>query len=123
MTDLREFHRSKVGRNANTVEKGDLATVYDENKKREEWRMAVVESLIKDKDDVVRGANIRVIAKGKPSCMSIPVQKLYPIEVQSEFQFEVPQGGAQKGSKGLRRNPRRAAATDARWKTNLMLDS
>ena len=88
MTDLREFHRSKVGRNANTVEKGDLATVYYENKKREEWRMAVVESLIKGKDDVVRGANIRVIAKGKPSCMSRPVQKLYPIEVQSEFQSE-----------------------------------
>ena len=75
--------------------------------------MEVVESLIKGKDDVVRGANIRVISKGKSLLMSRLVQKLYPIEAQSEIQSEVPQGGALEGSKGLRRNPRRAAVTDA----------
>ena len=75
--------------------------------------MEVVESLIKGKDDVVRGANIRVISKGKSLRMSRTVQKLYPIEAQSEIQSEVPQGGAQEVSKGLRRNPRRAAVTDA----------
>lgn len=75
--------------------------------------MEVVESLIKGKDDVVRGANIRVISIGKSLLMSRPVQKLYPIEAQSEIQSEVPQGGALEGSKGLRRNPRRAAVTDA----------
>ena len=45
--------------------------------------MAVVESLIRGKDNVVRGANVRVIAKGKPVRISRPVQKLYPIEVKS----------------------------------------
>ena len=49
--------------------------------------MAVVESLIKGKDnDVVRGANVKVIAKGKPVRISSPVQKLYPIEVKSAIQ-------------------------------------
>ena len=59
--------------------------------------MEVVESLIKGKDDVVRGANIRVISIGKSLLMSRPVQKLYPIEAQSEIQSEVPQGGALEG--------------------------
>ena len=77
LTDLREFHCSKVGRNAKTVEERDVVTVYNENKKRGEWRMALAESLIKGKDDIVKGANIRVIAKGKPSCVSSPVQILW----------------------------------------------
>ena len=49
MTDLRELHCSKVGRNAKTVEERDVVTVYNENKKRGEWRMALAESLIKAK--------------------------------------------------------------------------
>ena len=55
--------------------------------------------------------------------MSRPVQKLYPIEVQSEIQPEALWESVKEGTKNLRRNPRRAAAADARWKTNLMLDS
>ena len=78
--------------------------------------------LIKGNDKVVRGVNIRVIAKGKPSRMSRPVQKLYPIEVQSEIQPEVPRESVKEGTKSLRRNPIRAGAADARWKTDLMLD-
>ena len=55
--------------------------------------------------------------------MSRPVQKLYPIEVQSQIQPEVPRESVKEGTKNLGRNPRCAAAADARWKTNLMLDS
>ena len=94
---------------------GDVVTPYEENKKRGEWKTAAVE--------VVRGANIRVIAKGKLMRMSRPVQKLYPIEVRSETQEERLRGNVQEGPIACRRNPRRTAAVDARWKTNLMLDS
>ena len=65
MTDLREFHRNKVSESSKAVRVGDVVTVYEENKKRGDWKMAVIESLIKGKDEVVRGANIRVIVKGK----------------------------------------------------------
>ena len=34
---------------AKTVEERDVVTVYNENKKRGEWRMALAESLIKAK--------------------------------------------------------------------------
>jgi len=52
--------------------------VFEENRKQGDWKMGVVESLIKRNDDVVRGASIRDIAKGKALHMSTPVQKLYP---------------------------------------------
>lgn len=123
LTDLREFHRSKVSESARSVREGDVVTVYEENKKRGDWKMAVVESLIKGRDGVVRGANIRVIVKGKPMRISRPVQKLYPLEVRSE----TPAAKQEKRGKECpivrRRNPARAAALDARWKANLMLDS
>ena len=123
LTDLHEFHRTKVSKDPRPLQIGDVVTVYDENKRRGEWRLAVVESLLNRNDNVVRGANIGVIAKGKPSRMSRSVQKLYPIEVQTEIQPEVPRESVKEGTKNLRRNPRRAAGADTRWKTNLMLDS
>ena len=59
---------------------------------------------IKGKDEVVRGANIRVIAKGKPLRMSRPVQKLYPLEVRSEtFQGGELQRHAKENPAPLRR--------------------
>ena len=115
LTDLREFHRNKVSHeSAKAVRVGDVVTVYEENKKRGDWKMAVIESLIKGKDEVVRGANIRVIVKGKPMRISRPVQKLYPIEVRSETPVAT-QGKKGKESTVVRkRNPTRAAALDAR---------
>lgn len=86
LVNLREFDRAKAGRVVREVQTGDVVTVYEENKKRGEWKMAVVESLIRGKENVVRGANVRVIAKGKPVRISRPVQKLYPIEVKSVTQ-------------------------------------
>ena len=123
LTDLREFHRNKVSESAKSMRVGDVVTVYEENKKRGDWKMAVVESLIKGRDEIVRGANIRVIVKGKPMRISRPVQKLYPIEVRSE----TPAANQEKKGKECpfvrRRNPTRAAALDARWKANLILHS
>ena len=80
MTDLCEFHRSKVSESAKPVRVGDVVTVYEQNKKRRDWKMAVVESLIICRDEVVRGVNTPVIVKGKPMCISRPIQGLYPIE-------------------------------------------
>ena len=45
--------------------------------------MAVVESVIVGKDKEVRGANVRVIMKGKAVHLSRPVQKLLPIEIRT----------------------------------------
>ena len=65
-----------------TVEVVDMVVVYEEEKKRGEWKIGVVESLVKGKDSIVRGAKVRVVSKGKPTHLSRPVQKLYPLEIR-----------------------------------------
>jgi len=122
LADLREFHRLKSASKDRTVEVGDVVTVHDECKKRGEWRMAIIESLIEGTDNVVRGANIRIITKGKPSRMARPIQKLYPIEVKAGQVARIePLGGT--GTVVARQPSRRAAALDAQWKNRAMLDS
>ena len=63
LTDLREFHQTKVSKDPRPVQIGDVVAVYNESKRHGEWRFAVIESLIKGNDNVVKGANIRVIGK------------------------------------------------------------
>ena len=45
--------------------------------------MGVVEGLVIWTDGIVRGDTVRVITKGKPICLSRPVQNPYPLEVPS----------------------------------------
>ena len=121
---MRGFHRNNLGRPERIVQVGDVVVVYEEDKKRGEWKLGVVESLVTGKDGIVRGAQVRVITKGKPVHLSRPVQKLYPLEIRSKGEgtrtrstrnqvVEVP----------TRNSPRRSAALDSTWKTQLMLDS
>ena len=125
--NLREFHHPEVGREVRQIQTGDVVTVFEENVKRGKWKMAVVENLIRGRDNVVRGANERVIVKGKPARISRPVQQLYPLEVKCSIQDNGPVdrmgGRLEQDRELLRRNPSRSAAIDSRWKTRQMLDS
>lgn len=47
------------------MEVGDVVVVYEEEKKRGEWKIGVVESLVKGRDSIVRGVKVRVVIKGK----------------------------------------------------------
>lgn len=125
LTDLREFHKAKENRNKKPVEVGDIVIVYDENKKRALWKTAVVERLIKGRDDVTRGAEVRVIVKGKHLRISRPIQKLYPLEIRATLERTdgVKETQLVSESNKPRRNPKRAAALDSQWKTKCMLDS
>ena len=42
LVNLREFHHVKAGRSGWQIWEGDVVTVFEENKKKEEWRVAVV---------------------------------------------------------------------------------
>ena len=106
------------------VRVGDVVVVYEEDRKRGEWKMGVVESLVTGRDGIVRGATVRVVTKGKPVRLSRPVQRLYPLEFRSEGE----------GTRALRDRDRnveiptrkvapRNAALDSRCKSRIMLDS
>ena len=75
-----------------------------------DWKVRVIENLILEKDKEVRGANVRVITRGKPVYIRRPVQKLFPLEVNAgSLEGEIPPG---------------AAALDDAWKTrDTLLDT
>ena len=122
LKNLRESHDCNAQAIGKAPKVGDVVTVYEEGVKRNGWKMAVVESLIVGKDKEVRGANVRVITKGKAVRLSRPVQKLFPIEIRIETSeiSDVPKErvtGPQRSDV-----PRRSAALDAVWKTRAMVN-
>ena len=94
LTNLRESHDCNAQAIGKAPKVGDVVTVYEEGVKGNGWKMAVVESLIVGKDKEVRGANVRVITKGKAVQLSRPVQKLFPIEIRTETS-EIPKNALQ----------------------------
>ena len=77
LTALRETHRT-VGNNDQQVKTGDIVLVHD-NTTRINWRLAVIESVNKGADGMIRSANIRT-ATGRTNR---PIAKLYPLEVSA----------------------------------------
>lgn len=131
LAGLREYHRDKFNGEKRIVSIGDVVTVYEDSVKRGGWKTAIVEGLVVGRDEVVRGAKIRVITKGKPTHMTRPVQKLYPLELRSATKqagvgVEKTEGKGEKVkvpevAKNSRRNPRRTAAIASEWRTREML--
>ena len=77
LTSLREYHKT-TGRNNQSIKTGDVVLIHDDTP-RTKWKMAVVEQLMKGKDDYVRAATIKYNG-GKTNR---PINKLYPLEVSS----------------------------------------
>ena len=73
-----------------------MVIVFEDGAKRNSWKMAVIEELVHRRDNKVRGANVRVVTKGKTLCLSRPLQKLHPIEVR-ESSTDVPRSRERQG--------------------------
>ena len=145
ITDLREYHKESSNKSV-CVAKGDLVLIHEDNVKRGLWKMGVIEELITGKDGKTRGATVRKAGKGKSEFITRPLQKLVPLEISSsrdndkevrnaEIIEEKGEMRMENGSQevteekigtesenGRRSQLLRAAARDARWKTQLMLD-
>ena len=75
LTALRETHRM-TGTNDQQVKVGDVVLVHDDTT-RINWKFAVIESVNKGADGMIRSANIRT-ANGKTNR---PIARIYPLEV------------------------------------------
>lgn len=124
VASLREFHKKQIKCDREGSAGGDVVVVYEEDRKRGEWKMGVVEDLVTGRDGIIRGAEVRVITKGKPVHLSRPVQKLYPLEIRSEGEGRRKSIARNKSTRNpTRKVPRRKAALNSRCKSQLMLDS
>ena len=131
MTDLREYHKLSDCKTV-PVKKGQIVLLQEENVKRGQWKVAVVDDVIYGKDGEPRGAVVRKSPgkRGRLELLHRPLQKLYPLEISThgnaketsvELAKQDEQGGVREENEKDDRT-RRAAAKDARWKSKLMLD-
>ena len=73
---LREYHQATRKSQPAVVKKEDVVLIHDE-KPRKEWKLAVIENLIRSTDGEIRAADIRT-ANGKTNR---PISKLYPLQM------------------------------------------
>ena len=74
MTALKETHKT-TGNNEQQVNIGDVVFVHDDSA-RVNWKLAVIESVNKGADGLIRSANIRT-ATGRTNR---PIARLYPLK-------------------------------------------
>ena len=148
LTNLREFHKVKKGKQSVGAKVGDVVLVIDENLKRGCWSVGRIEGLVMGRDSVARGAKVKVVNKGRTSFINRPVQKLYPLELDTRVSIpaevdeeisercdvderkeesikndKVSMAGSSREKvsiEGSSRRPRRAAAQVARWRTGFV---
>ena len=77
LTALREFHKA-TGNNQQVIKKGDVVVVHDSTP-RLQWKLAVVDDLVKGNDGLIRLAHISTATHKT----NRPITRLYPLEVVS----------------------------------------
>ena len=88
LTNLREFHKVKKSKESLDAKVGDVVLVFDENLKRGCWNVGRIEGLVLGKDNVVRGVKVEVVSKLCTSFINRPVQKLYPLELDTRVSIQ-----------------------------------
>jgi hypothetical protein len=87
LINLREAHNPN-STSKTQIAKGDVVILKDENTKRSQWRLAVIQELIKGDDGKTRGAVIRLAEKGRqPTTLKRPIQHLIPLEIRDSGPF------------------------------------
>ncbi|XP_068705292.1 uncharacterized protein [Montipora foliosa] len=78
LTSLREFHK-RSGVNTESVRVGDVVLIHDDSP-RVNWKLALVTSINRGHDGLVRSANVRT-ANGTTNR---PIKRLHPLEIQAK---------------------------------------
>ena len=105
----RQLHKNRKFNNCCSVKVGDVVLIKDVNKPRMTWRKGRVEKLIKGKDGLARGAEIKVYQSTKDKIATIlrPLQLIVPLEL---YEFDSNEPANQEGKAPP---PRRMAAVNA----------
>ena len=62
------------------IMEGGTVLVHEERTRCNTWKLGSIEELIRGKDQVIRGAKVRRLVKGKPEILCRPLHKRFPVE-------------------------------------------
>ena len=131
LLELRESHRYHRGHiNPSRVSVDDVVVVHSTDQPRGFWKLGRIMELLVGRDGEVRGAVVRVTAKGRQATvLQRPIQLLYPLEVPppcpeleqlpndpEQSPDNSPESPDDSEEPQPPRRPRRAAALEARDK-------
>ncbi|XP_074661849.1 uncharacterized protein LOC141914526 [Tubulanus polymorphus] len=104
---LRERHLS-MRNNGRTSEirSGDVVLVHDDQKRRINWKLAIVTKLNYGNDGAVRSAEIRMGTTNT----SRPINKLFPLEINTDMNFKEPGSVIASDPRPVRNAARKARA-------------
>ena len=81
LLELRSIHVGNKTKESN-IKVNDIATVLDENQKRNKWQLGNIEKLTTGKDAIIRRAEVKVAEQNKkPTIIMRPLQKLFPLKM------------------------------------------
>ena len=81
LLELRNSHKAEKGTpKREMIAEGDVVLVHDDLVKRSFWKIGLVTEVIPGRDDVVRGAVVKVCSGGSCTLLRRPIQCLYPLE-------------------------------------------
>jgi len=86
LVELRNAHRY-FGRDdaSRAASIGDEVVLHEEDQPRGKWRVGKILDIIVGSDSCIKGAVVQVRSKGgKSTTLRCPVQRLYPLEIQSQ---------------------------------------
>ena len=83
---LREQHRRAGGKQTLHPNVGDVVIIRDEQKNRNQWKLAIVTDLIKGRDNITRAAKLKA-GKGN---LERAIQHLYPLELSCDREQTAP---------------------------------
>jgi len=85
LTELREHQRFTRKRKADTINVGDVVTVFEDKIPRQRWTLGRIEKLLRSSDGEIRSAIVRINRCGeKTSTIRRPISRLYPVEFGEE---------------------------------------
>ena len=88
LTELRVHHNCNSSNRKLAIKVGDVICVYKNKAPRQLCGMGVVRSLITGRDGYHRGAVVRVRSGDRVVEMTRPLNRLYPVEVESQVREE-----------------------------------
>ena len=85
LINLRESHKMKTNKKSVKINVGDAVSIFEEGLKRRYWKVGKVLKIIREKDDVIRGAVVQTFSeKNGKGTISRPLQKLHTLEITPE---------------------------------------